>query len=204
MTSENPQIKRRLNKVWVTTICIVLFILTCALTTIFVTLDQIKTTAMINQKSVLAFKKLSSDEIINEIYKLPINERIAAYKAHSALVEEAGKVWQGNLQDKDFTIATEKSLPILISRNWQEDPARDILLWMLVKSSIIVLRPGGGCQGTGCPKSDQEIANKLKESFNLSMKIINGVFQELEIDNGGALNFKPLLDFSAFENKSQK
>jgi len=190
-------------KIIIAIIAIVLFLIYG----IFISLDNAKQEIGVNSSDnttevvAIDFKNISSDEIINEINKLPASTQVAAYKKHSALVEEAGQVWQQNLQGKDFKVAVDKSLPILMSRGWTENSARDILLWMLAKSSIIVLRPGGGCQGADCPKSDQEIANNLKESFNLSIKVINGVFQELEIDHGGTLNFKPLLDFSAFENR---
>lgn len=134
------------------------------------------------------FKNLSSDEVINEINKLPASAQVAAYKKHSALEEETWSVWEQNLQGKDgkdFKATLQKSLPTLISQGWTENSARDILLWMFVKSSIIVLRPGGGCQGNDCPKSDQEIAEQLKAESGLSMKIINSIFQELAIDRGG-------------------
>lgn len=160
---------------------------------IFVSLDNAKQEVGINnlnntmQEVAIDFKNLSSGETVNEINRLLPSAQIVAYKQHSKLGNEVSKIWIENLQaaNQNFDLAFQETLPILISKGWSEQSARDILSWMTSKSLIILDRdPSWWCKSGDCtPKSDAEIKTILREDKSLSEVVISGIFQELKIDN---------------------
>lgn len=134
----------------------------------------------------IEFKKLSSVEAVAKISELNESEQITAYKEHSALVKEVQQIWNKNMDGKDSQLALSKTLPVLISQGWTDASARDTLSWTTAKSLIILDRdPSGWCKSGDCAaKSDAEIRVILQEDKSLTEKVIDGIFRELEIDNG--------------------
>lgn len=157
-------------------------------TLLFLLLIMRLPSGIVNQSVSVDFKNLSSEEVIAKINNLTENKQVVAYKQHSVLGSDIGKIWTENLnaENKNFDLAFQKTLPILISQGWSDQSARDILSWEISKSLIILYRdPSWWCKSGDCTaKSDAEIRSILREDKSLPESVIFGIFQELRIDEG--------------------
>lgn len=167
---------------------VAVIVLVPVLLSIFSALSHIKSNTNMEQgkQTGIEFKKLSSIEAVEKISELNEREQITAYKDHSVLMKEVQQIWNKNMEGKDSQLALSKTLPTLISEGWTDQSARDALSWTTAKSLIILDRdPSWWCKSGDCtPKSDTEIRVILREDKSLTEKVIDGIFRELEIDNG--------------------
>lgn len=174
--------------VLIVTWVVAIIVLGSTFLSIFSALSHIKSNTNMEQgkQTGIEFKKLSSVEAVEKISELNESEQITAYKEHSVLMKEVQQIWNKNMEGKDSQLALSKTLPTLISEGWTDESARDALSWTTAKSLIILDRdPSWWCKSGDCtPKSDAEIRVILREDKSLTEKVIDGIFRELEIDNG--------------------